>query len=194
MKKLIAIFCLIVCVSCLNQPKPLPLSDKEVAFKKLISKLKIVPYPISYAIYESIDDKKVIYLNDDSNDTLLRKDFGGDVNPVNAIWGLLPDTSESYKILAFYPADVLFLGVVTFDKKGNLLDSYGLNSGKWGADVCYNCSETIIIKSLNDILCTDTITEMIFDTIEHKCIDSTRKITIENKYYSLTQQGKLISK
>ena len=191
MKKLTAAFCLLVCISCLNQSKLQPLSDKEVALKRLISKLKILPYPISYtSTNENHFIENLVEFDDNSTDTLIHKDFGA----AHDIWGLLPDTSENYKIVAFYLADYSPMGIVTFDKKGNLLNDAFPYVGNVGVDVCCRYSETTIIKSLNYILCTDTAIEMKYDTVLMKCIDSTKKVAILNTYFSLTREGKLNKK
>ncbi|WP_205512021.1 hypothetical protein [Longitalea arenae] len=72
-------------------------------------------------------------------------------------YGLLPDTTNNYKIIWLLPAEIYAPILTTFSKQGQKLSEASLGVGGCGSDCCFECNETIIINKDLSIYSADSI-------------------------------------
>lgn len=90
--------------------------DREQKLNEIISKSQILELPIFLNIYNSEKNAKLVGLTELVNPN---KKYQSDIIPV---LGILPDTTNYITFLAYGIGDVLYPTLITFDKKGNLIE------------------------------------------------------------------------
>jgi len=98
-------------------------------------------------------------------------------------YGLLPDTTDSYKIIWLSPAELYVPVLTTFTKRGQKVSEEYLGVGQCGSDCCYECNETITINTDLSIYSADSIKSC-------EC-DSTGPRLNTMKKYTLYKTGKI---
>lgn len=97
-----------------SQKKEVNDFDKEQKLRELISKTQILELSLFLNVYEEDKSAKLIGLSQ-----LINPNYKTDLMHV---LGILPDTSNYFTFLAYKIGDILYPTLITFDKKGNLID------------------------------------------------------------------------
>ena len=161
-------------------------------FRLFLKKFKIIELPF---VYRNVDFKgnfdldKMQSIDAKSNDTLFVKtDYSEGIK----CFGILPDTSNFFSLIYFYPADSYYPQLITYDKKGKQIDQTPLivNGCGSGCGLQY-CSETGIINKDLSIFCADTLVWEYFCDSLSEPIPNSDIIWINSKTGKLTNNGKL---
>ena len=141
MKNTLLVFALLALFACNNNHAPKKeatqtTSSKEIAFKKLIARQKLIDLPLYFDVDNISDSLTQPNIVDDS-DTLLFQpnDLSG------RLIGLYKDTTNYFLFVGLVPAAVYFPAIYIFDKQGNEISFEQLIVWGCGADCGYFCNE-----------------------------------------------------
>ena len=90
--------------------------DKEAKLKEIIAKTKVLQFPVFLDVYNSEKSAKLVGMSE----LIYPESQYGDNTPVV---GILPDTTNYITFIAYGVGDILYPMFVTFDKKGNLIET-----------------------------------------------------------------------
>jgi hypothetical protein len=194
MNKIVCILIALILFSCQPDTEDkLDTTDRSATFQAFLKKFKTVelPFIFRYGNFEdSLEFDKMPAIDPNSNDTLYVKE--NDLNEIKC-YGMLKDTSTFFSLIYFYPADNFYPVLVTYDKKGNLIDKVGLIVHGCGGDCGLEyCSETGIINKDLSIHCADTIVWKFSCDSLGEAIPNSDSVWVNSITGKLTHTGKLI--
>ena len=144
---------------CSNRSASDKQAAKKAAFRKFLSKFDVLSLPLEmkpgrmqmdhYKKLDSADNAFTGYM--EKSETLYA-------------YGLLPDTSGSFKVIWFEPADDYYPVLATFTKNGKKIKQEDIGVGGCGEDCGFSCTETIDISKKMTIFSVDSVTENDCDT------------------------------
>jgi hypothetical protein len=126
--------------------------DSSFAFKSFLAKFKVLQPPLNIDPFK-INIRSCIKLTKTDN-LFVRSESPDEIYA----YGLLPDTSNSYKLIWLEPSEVQMPYLATFTKNGKFIKKEFLGVGQCGSDCCYECKESIKINQNLTILSVDSIT------------------------------------
>lgn len=167
--------------------------SNNTTFRHYLKKFKPVELPFTYTdnyAGKSVDMDQLFSLDNKSNDTLfLKSDYLEEIKCL----GMLPDTSEFFALIYLYPAEDYYPQIVTYDKKGTIIDEASLLAVGCGSDCgLSSCSQIAMINKNLSIFCADTL------IWEHMCdslgqvIPNSSQIWINTKSGQISNKGKLM--
>ena len=184
------LFLLFFLVSCKNESVQNQ-NTKVNSFRLFLNKMEVINLPFEYN-YNSGDPEfdygKLKSIDYNSIDTLFVKNRDG-----VKCYGLLPDTSTYYSIIYFYPAEIYYPVVISYDKNGSLIDEIRLNLGGCGADCgLERCSEFSHVNQDLSIVSADTVVwEFMCDGMGEP-IPKSSVIKIDSKTGHLANDGRFV--
>ena len=192
MKSITAILMILVLLSCKNEATQKQNQNAlATPFRAFLNKIKIIELPFVYK-YRG-DESELNYaqmrtIDSNSPDTLFVKNKEG-----IKCYGMLPDTSQYFSLIYFYPAEVYYPVLATYNKNGQLMDEVRLNLGGCGADCgLEQCTEFSRIDKNLSIFSADTIKwQFLCDSLGEP-IPKSGVIWIDTKTGHLTQEGRVI--
>ena len=134
MKRLLIIIFCVTLFGCSNSDKP-ALSTKELAFKKFVSRRKLLDLPIHFDLDAISDEQTQPMIVDDLDTLFIPTDFAA-----GRIWGIYKDTSKYYAFVTLGAAAVYIPQIQIFDKHGNKIQETELLVDGCGADCGYFCN------------------------------------------------------
>ena len=154
--------------------------------RSLYAKLPKIKLPFEYDVSKS-NGIGQIYSNQDLDSLIFEKDIR-----VN-IAGVIQDTTNFFGFIYFYPGDELIPILVTYDKKGGLIEKNQIAKG-CASDCGYDCHSTLainkdykIVFQLNETIAKcDSIgpidsTKIYRETVEISQLDKVGKIKLIDK-------------
>jgi hypothetical protein len=202
---LIIIFCLTL-FAC-DEASP-TLSTKELAFKKFVSKQRLIDLPLYFDLENFSDEISLGYIIE-SSDTLYIPDdslfipadtlfIPTDVVP-GRVWGIYKDTSEFFLVVTLgawgYPLPELIL----FDKHGNKIGKERLMNGDCNiVDYGRTCNWTAkVYKDINSsnikFYAQDSVLHLHYDSLKKEIAES-RQHYIKFKSGSIDNSGHITVK
>ncbi|MCO4292400.1 hypothetical protein NF867_05940 [Solitalea sp. MAHUQ-68] len=156
----------------------------QTNFRQFIRKFKVLSLPLIINTDEIQATSSLKRLNEKDN-TFINSEYP------NEIWsyGLLPDTSKTYKIIWLAPAEMLVPVLTTFSKKGQRINEQYLGVGGCGSDCCFWCKESIKINQDMTIYSVDSIRSCECDSIGPK--ENTMKKYIRFMTGKVSGNGKI---
>jgi hypothetical protein len=151
-------------------------------FSGFISKFKLLSYPFTANTTCYNQDTVLSVSLDTDNDSLFTRYAGPGITV-----GMLPDTSKFYAVIYCTAAACYIPTLAVYSKNGKLLSKKEISKG-CGAGMGYVCSETLTIKSVKDIICSN-VEELFNCDSSGKEILGTRKKTIDTSKYSIGENG-----
>ena len=179
------LICFVIsCSSPIKKPEQQNMQTiKEIAFRKFISHFKTIALPFTISTAEDIQGKYYIIPQNSIDTAFETYSF--------ICYGMLPDTSDFFKLLFLAPADDYIPVLATYDKKGNRISNENIDVGHGGAWPCYTCTEMEIIKKDQTIFSIDSITECKLDSMNNPIPNTTRKY-VAYKNGKIYADGKII--
>ncbi|HYV92047.1 MAG TPA: hypothetical protein VE978_09705 [Chitinophagales bacterium] len=161
-------------------------------FREFLKKFKIIdlPFVFRYADFkESFNYNKMTSIDANSSDTLfIKTEYSDGIK----CFGMLPDTTIFFSIIYFYPADSYYPQLVTYNKRGKLIDETSLIVNGCGGDCGLQyCSETGMINKDLSIFCADTVNWEYFCDSLGQPIPNSDIVWINTKTGRLTNNGKV---
>jgi hypothetical protein len=142
MKNLLPVFALLVLFACNNNHAPKKeatqtASPKEIAFKKLVARQKLIDLPLYFDVDNISDSLTQPNIVDDSDTLIFQPDHTGG----NRMWGLYKDTTNYFLFVQLMAAERYTPGIIVFDKQGNEIGLEQFIVHGCGFDCGYFCSE-----------------------------------------------------
>lgn len=128
-----------------------------------------------------VSESKLLRVEED--DTFL---FGKEAGLLT-LMGVVPDTSKFFTFLFYYPADDLAPYLITFDKKGNLIDNH-MTGYNCGAGCGFYCNGSVFILNKDLSFLSRQV------TYEGECEDDTDNMDTTKVYYEVWERkGKILA-
>jgi hypothetical protein len=193
MKNLIKIFTITLlftsCFTNSSKNKILDLDRKDI-FRKFIGQFKILSLPIQINTLE-INTAGLSPGNQNSIDTLFINDQAQNC----FYYGILPDTSDNFKLLYIVSADIYIPVITIFSKDGKNISSkdlYVQDCGESGIVCGYTCNMSVTIFPDNSIYSVDSTFTSLCDSITETEIPNTTDTTIAFMKGTIDNQGNII--
>lgn len=153
-------------------------SKTNLKFREFLKKFELLRLPLTIKIDEiNLDPTK--QLTEKDNVFIKYQDPGA----IYA-YGILPDTTDNFKIIWLQPADDYIPIITTFTKDGKKIDSKYIGVGGCGVDCCFECSEVIVINK--------DLTTFSADSIKSCECDSNGPDENTTRRYIRYQMGKIL--
>jgi hypothetical protein len=157
----------IVITASLKTVNDLVENPRSEDFSRFLNKFKIIGLPLNINPNELqqvrglplIFGTDTAFINTAYKDTSLDKVYA---------YGLLPDTTQSFKVIWLTPTEIYLPVLTTFSKDGRKISEQELSVGECGSDCCFTCIETIKINTDLTIYSADSISKCDCDSVGPK--------------------------
>jgi hypothetical protein len=159
-------------------------SDTLILLKKFKNKFKILtlPFCANTSCYEPDSASSLrLYPPDDS---LFAK-----YSEVAVTIGLLPDTTNFYAFIFCRAAECYLPILLVISKDGKRLNEEPISNG-CGADCGYKCSDSLVIKSMSDIVLTNITESYECDSLGNETPGTWEK-KVDVSMFSIDKYGKI---
>jgi hypothetical protein len=185
MKELIIIFLLFSCGRQADRSDQSTLNDKpDNELYSLLEKLPNLRTPLTFR-----SDKQII--SDGSltrNDELIEKIRV--IDPSFNPYGKIYQTNDFIAVIAIGAADIALPILVTFDKKGNIIDSFNMYPDA-GADMGYYSTNMVTLTKSKEVFLTDSTVRRKINAEGTDEIPGTDSLSITRKHFRLNDKGKI---
>ncbi|MFD0749977.1 hypothetical protein ACFQZS_07480 [Mucilaginibacter calamicampi] len=149
--------------------------QNENSFKKFKAKFKLLSLPLSINTLE-IDVSKQRKLTGEDN-IFVKSEYPNELYA----YGMLTDTTGTYKLIWLEPAEIHVPVLATFTKTGKFIKKEYMSVGQCGSDCGFECTEFIQIKTDLTIFSADSIKSSACDSMGNIKETSTQKYTLFKK-------------
>lgn len=158
-------------------------TNSNPAFSLFLKKFNRLSLPLIINVSKiKLDSTKILT---DKDNTFIKYPDSGTLYA----YGMLSDTTDTFKILWLQPADDYIPVITTFTKDGQKIDSKYVGVGGCGVDCCFECNEVIVINKDLTTFSADSIKSCECDTAGPK--ENTMRKYIRYQTGKILKTGKI---